>query len=166
MPKRSKIPEDVRLFIVERLAVFDTPQIVAEAVKAEFCLQITRQIIEKYDPTKVNGANVCARFRERFFRIREKFRRDLDDIPIASKAVRLRRLDQMATALQDQGNYLGAAQLLEQAAKEMGGFYMRAAEASNKVNEPLEPKHPGHDVLREIAERYAFPVANGGEKKH
>ena len=119
MPKRSKIPEDVRVFIVERLAIFDTPQVVAEAVKAEFRLQITRQIIEKYDPTKVNGANVRAKFREHFFRIREKFRPDLDDIPIASKAVRLRRLDQMCETAMEAGAIREAADLLEQAAKDI-----------------------------------------------
>ena len=46
MLKKTALPDDVRLFIVERLACFDAPKAVAEAVKAEFGLDVSRQAIE------------------------------------------------------------------------------------------------------------------------
>jgi len=166
MPKRSKIPENVRLFIVERLAVFDSPKTVAEAIQAEFGLQIARQTVEKYDPTKVNGAEVGAKFREHFYRVREKFRRDLNDIPIANKAVRLRRLDRMERRFEEMGNLLAAAQLLEQAAKEVGGVYVGRGGmiATPEPEGPREPQDLPADHLAEISERFArgLRIVQGG----
>jgi hypothetical protein len=52
------------------------------------------------------------------------FRRDIDEIPIASKAVRLRALDRMARASEEGKDFGRAAELLEQAAKEVGGVYV------------------------------------------
>jgi hypothetical protein len=97
--------------------------------------------------------------------VRQKFRTDLDDIPVASKAVRLRILDRMARKFEDRGNFLAAAQLLEQAAKEMGGMYVGRAGAIPYAKpgepEPLKPRHPGAARMAEMAERYGLKVIEG-----
>ncbi|HDT2575492.1 TPA: DUF2280 domain-containing protein, partial [Citrobacter freundii] len=46
---------EVKAFIVQSLACFDTPSQVVELVKKEFGLSITRQQVESHDPTKANG---------------------------------------------------------------------------------------------------------------
>jgi hypothetical protein len=77
MPRKSELPSEVRRFIVERLAYFDSPTIEVEAVKKGFGLTVDRQTVERYDPSKVAGQNLAAALRERFYKVREKFRADL-----------------------------------------------------------------------------------------
>lgn len=43
---------EVKAFIVQALACFDTPSQVAEQVKKEFGLEVSRQQVESHDPTK------------------------------------------------------------------------------------------------------------------
>jgi hypothetical protein len=46
---------EVKVFIVQALACFDTPSQVVAAVKTEFGIEITRQQCETHDPTKFAG---------------------------------------------------------------------------------------------------------------
>jgi hypothetical protein len=168
MARTSILSDKIRLFIVERLAVFDSPQTVAAAVKNEFGLVISRQAVEAYDPTRKAGQRLSPKLREHFYRTRQKFRRDIDDIPLASKAARLAALSRMAERFEEMGNYLGAAALIEQAAKEVGGVYVGRAggvEGSAQQSGSAEPRYLGADRLNEIAARFAkrLMVVEGGK---
>jgi len=109
--------------IVQRLARFDTPGQVVKVMKAEYGLDLSPQRVQFYDPTSKNGAALSEDLKALFKETRDKFLKELDGIPIYNRAVRLRRLDRMATAAEDRGNIVLAAQLLEQAAKESGGAF-------------------------------------------
>ena len=91
MATKSDLSEDIKLFIVEHLACFDSPSVVVVEVEKEFGRKIARQTIEAYDPTKVQGRNLSAKLREHFSKVRNGFLRDLDEVPIAIKAVRVLR---------------------------------------------------------------------------
>jgi hypothetical protein len=91
----AALKEPVKMFIVQSLACFDTPQQVAEAVKQEYGIEITRQQVALYDPTKVAGRNLSKKLRELFESTRKSFRENVEDIPIANKAFRLRELQKM-----------------------------------------------------------------------
>lgn len=114
---------EVKGFIVQALACFDTPTQVAQSVKQEFGIEVTRQQVAQSDPTKVAGANLSKKWRELFEETRKRFREETAEIPIANKAYRLRALDRMATKAEGMKNMALAAQFMEQAAKEMGGAY-------------------------------------------
>lgn len=114
---------EVKAFIVQSLACFDTPSQVVEAVKKEFGLTITRQQVESHDPTKANGKGLAQKWVEMFNAIRGRFQNEISDIPIANKAYRLRALDRMATKTEGMKNFAMTAQLIEQAAKEVGDAY-------------------------------------------
>lgn len=86
---------EVKAFIVQSLACFDTPSQVVELVKKEFGLSITRQQVESHDPTKANGRGLAQKWVELFHETRKRFQTELSDIPIANKAYRLRALDRM-----------------------------------------------------------------------
>ena len=88
---------EVKAFIVQSLACFDTPSQVVELVKKEFGLSITRQQVESHDPTKANGRGLAQKWVELFQETRKRFQTELSDIPIANKAYRLRALDRMMT---------------------------------------------------------------------
>ncbi|MDK1749420.1 DUF2280 domain-containing protein [Klebsiella pneumoniae] len=114
---------EVKAFIVQSLACFDTPSQVVESVKKEFGLCITRQQVESHDPTKANGRGLAQKWADMFNATRERFQNEISDIPIANKAYRLRVLQRMSTTAENMKNIGMTAQLLEQAAKEVGEAY-------------------------------------------
>lgn len=117
------LPIEIKAFIVQGLACFDTPTQVAQAVKQEFDFEVSRHQVAQHDPTKVAGRSLAQKWVDLFEDTRKKFREEVADIPIANKAVRLRALDRMATKAEGMKNMALAAQLMEQAAKEMGNAY-------------------------------------------
>lgn len=114
---------EVKAFIVQSLACFDTPSQVVESVKKEFGLSITRQQVESHDPTKANGRGLAQKWVGMFNATRERFQNEISDIPIANKAYRLRVLDRMATRAEGMKNLALTAEIIEQAAKECGDAY-------------------------------------------
>ena len=159
MAAKSDLSDDIKLFIVEHLACFDSPSVVASAVEKEFGRKVARQTIEAYDPTKVQGRNLSAKLREYFSKVRGSFLHDLDTVAIASKAFRLRMLERMARHLEERSNVLGAAQLLEQAAKEVGGVYVGRGGAipddKRLGQNDTEPADAVTDRLAELGESFA-----------
>lgn len=124
---------EVKAFIVQALACFDTPSQVVESVKKEFGIEVSRQQCESHDPTKFAGRGLGAKWVELFHDARKRFREETSDIPIANRAYRLRTLGRMAERAESLKNMALTAQLLEQAAKEVGDVY---------VNRRLEPEKP------------------------
>jgi hypothetical protein len=123
MPTSEELPGPVKAFIVQQLACFYGPSQVVKAVKEEFGIEVSRQRVHFYDPTKRAGRALNEELKALFFETREKAKQDLDSIPSYHKAIRLQRLDAMITTAIERGNVPLAAQLLEQAAKESGGAY-------------------------------------------
>lgn len=119
----AALKPDVKAFIVQALACFDTPSQVVESVHKEFGIAITRQQVESHDPTKVSGKGLAQKWVELFQETRKRFQTELSDIPIANKAYRLRALDRMMTKAESMKNMALAASLMEQAAKECGDAY-------------------------------------------
>lgn len=91
----AALKEPVKIFIVQSLASFDTPQQVADAVKQRFKIEITRQQCENYDPTKYGGRNLSKKLKDLFHKTREEFRANIYDIPLSNKAYRLKELQRM-----------------------------------------------------------------------
>lgn len=114
---------EVKAFIVQAIACFDTPSQVVKAVQIEFNLNITRQQVESHDPTKANGKKLAQKWVELFHFTRERLQNEISGIPIANKACRLRSLDRMVAQAEGAKNYGMAAHLIEQAAKEVGDAY-------------------------------------------
>jgi len=134
---KPNISEAAKTFIVQSLACFDTPSVVAAALQAEYGVTISRQAIEGYDPTKAAGARVANRWKEVFDATREAYLVDLAKIGISHKAVRLRVLQRMVDKAEDKGNSALVAQMLEQAAKEMGGAFTNRREMTGKEGAPV-----------------------------
>lgn len=93
----------------------------ADQVKELYGLEIGRQSIQHYDPTK--GDKPAEKWCQLFEATRAKFLDDTATIAISQRSFRLSRLDRMARAAEKVRNYALAAALHEQAAKEMGGSF-------------------------------------------
>ena len=124
--------DEMRAFVVQCLACFDTPATVVASVKREFGLSVTPQAVEAYDPTKRAGRKLSERWRLLFEATREAFLTSTATIGISHKAVRLRILNRMAANAEDMGNMSLAAQLLEQAAKECGDAFTNRRELTGR----------------------------------
>lgn len=119
----AALKPEVKAAIVQMLACYDTPSQVVEAVQKDFGIAITRQQVETHDPTKVSGKTLAKKWVELFNLTRDRFLNEISDIPIANKAYRLRVLQRMSTTAEGMKNLGMTAQLLEQAAKEVGEAY-------------------------------------------
>ncbi|MBF8793460.1 DUF2280 domain-containing protein [Pseudomonas monteilii] len=129
----AALRSEVKAFIVQALACFDSPSQVVEAVKKEFGVEVSRQQCESHDPTKYAGRGLAQKWIDLFHECRKRFREETADIPIANKAFRLRGLGRMAEKAENMRNLALTAQLYEQAAKECGDMY---------VNRKIEPDKP------------------------
>lgn len=119
----AKLNDDARTFVVQSLACFDAPSVVAAAVKKEFGFTITPQAVEAYDPTKRAGAKLAEKWKAIFEETRKAFLEDTSKIAASHRAVRLRALQRMAEKAEGVGNMALAASLYEQCAKEMGNAF-------------------------------------------
>jgi hypothetical protein len=152
----AALKEDVKAFIVQALACFDKPSQVATAVKDEFKIEVTRQQVESYDPTKYAGRTLNIKWRTLFEDTRKRFREETAEIGIANRAARLRALDRMADKAESKGNLPLAMQIIEQAAKEVGDVYVnrrldppKALAGTNEGGIPAAPEYvlkPDEDV--------------------
>ena len=119
----AALKPEVKAYIIQMLACYDTPSQVVEAVQKDFGIAITRQQVETHDPTKVSGKSLAKKWVDLFNLTRDRFLNEISDIPIANKAYRLRALDRMMTKAESMRNMALAASLMEQAAKECGDAY-------------------------------------------
>jgi hypothetical protein len=119
---------NIKTFIVQALACFDSPSHVAKAVLHEFGIAVSRQQIEIHDPTKRCSKGLARRWVILFTDTRCAFLKAIANIPIASRSYRLRALGRMLEEVERRGNLVLAAKLLEQAAKDVG-----ASSADNRA---------------------------------
>lgn len=131
----AALKETDKMFIVQRLACFDTPSQVVERVKLELDIEVTRQQVMAYNPLAISGKRLSQDLQDLFFSTRKAFQENLLDIPIANKSVRLKELQAI---FENAGsNRVLKMDALQQAAKEMGGMF---------ENQRLEKDEPKDDV--------------------
>jgi hypothetical protein len=130
----AKLTEPIQHFIVEQLAFYKSPSQVAELVKEEFEVEVTRQLVRTYNPTQNPVA--AKRWAAIFEATRKRFLETIADIPIANQAYRLNEIQSL---------YLGAGrnaglkkELLEHAAKEVGGMFTNRREISGQGGAPIQ----------------------------
>lgn len=161
-----ELSDDVKRFIVSELACYETPKGVCARLIEEFDIDITRQRVHRYDPTKKAGEDLSEALKVHFFKVRKAFIEETDDIPVSHKAYRLRMLQKAVEKMRDVGNFIGMADLLERAAKEMGEAYTNKHkhEHTGKDGEPLPLAAPTI-VLTGAPQPASAPEAVGGIRK-
>ena len=89
------------------------------AVEAEFSLKVTRNQVQCYDPLTHAGRSLSAPLRKLFFDTRERFVEELEQLPLAHRATRLHRLEQIYRDAENAGNLKGRIAAILAAQKEM-----------------------------------------------
>ena len=131
----ATLKEPIKIFIVQSLACRDTPQEVADAVKQEFGIQIERQQVAAYDPTKARGKDLSKKFVDLFHKTRTDFDAGLIDIPIAQKYYRLKQYQKHLE--KNARNTVMSLNIMKQAAQDLGGQFTNRQELTGKDGEPL-----------------------------
>jgi hypothetical protein len=124
---RPRLSDEVKTFIVQRLACYETPSRVAAAVRLNFGIDIDRRRVFDYDPKSAPAQ----RWIDLHAATRARLLADVSDIAVAQKVIRLQMLDRFAQQAEDENQHDKAAKYLAQAARECGGFYDK---------QPLHPK--------------------------
>jgi hypothetical protein len=130
---RTTLTDEIKQFIVKGLACYDTPSQVAEAVNLMFGVTISRQRVYRYDPD--NPRPPAQRWRDLHAATRQALLRELAEIGIAHRTVRLRRLDRLECR-SERNNVTTALKCLELAAKECGGMYEKRRPIAPQVTVP------------------------------
>ena len=143
----AALSSEVKAFIVQALACFDTPSQVAEAVKREFSVEVSRQQVESHDPTKRCSKTLAKRWVEMFHDARKRFREETTEIPIANRAFRLRAMNRFVEKAETMKNIGLAMQILEQAAKEVGDVYVNRQTKNENPHDNLAPTRVQVDVV-------------------
>lgn len=148
------LPENVKVFVVQSLACFDPPSVVAEAVDQEFGLTLARAQVETYDPTKKAGRKLGKRLRAVFETTRQAFLEDAGRVAIAHRAVRLRVLNRLIAKAEERGEIALAARLLELAAKEAGEGRRPEPGAPEGAAPPAVSREELAEAVRHVRERF------------
>lgn len=130
---KQVLPTKVKRFIVKMNAYGDSPSEVVRAVAQEFSLDVTPQIVQRYDPTKVPGETLSKVLRELFYATRKAFCESPDTLPMAQKAIRLQRLDAIHEKASEAGTLKIAATAIDLARKEMMGLQLGDGEGITGV---------------------------------
>ena len=138
------LSRDQKVWIIKALAGFLSPKETADAFAKEFGVVVSRQTVDYYTPRA--SSRLGKEWRDIFARLREEYLEDLSQIPIASEAYRLRRLQQLHVQASEAGFRPEAAEYLAQAAKERGGSFTNSRRfmgtAADGRNTPLLPVFP------------------------
>ncbi|CAI8933718.1 DUF2280 domain-containing protein [Pseudomonas serboccidentalis] len=143
----AALKDEVKRFIVQALACFDTPTQVVQAVKETFGVEVSRQQCEQYDPTKHAGRDLGVKWKVVFEDTRKRFREETAEIPIANRAFRLRAMNRFVERAETMKNIGLAMQILEQAAKEVGDVYVNRHRKDELGDEPAIPTRIQVDVV-------------------
>jgi hypothetical protein len=134
---RNTLPHKVQKFIVEQNACDEKPSDVVKAVKEEFGVDVTRQAVERYDPTKAYGAHLRQALVDYYWEVREKYEQQEEKRGIGSISYRLRRLGVLERTAFARGNSLEARECMKQAAEDKGGKYTNRREMTGANGGPI-----------------------------
>lgn len=161
-------------FVVKRLAVFDRPSQVRDALKDRHGVEASLAQLAHYDPTNTNGQSLASDLKTLFWETREAFINMETGAATRYKARRLRELERIVERLKTKAddmaeidNHLGEMEALaeirdtlEQVAKETGEKYTAPAllrrDGQNR-NTEVDTILERMDAMREEAPEYEPP---------
>lgn len=126
----SQVTDEHIEFIVTCLAHFYTTDEVLDRFALEFGKHIDRKTCNKLNPQLKSSRNLDSKWVDLFHVERAGYVEQEQHIPIANRAVRLRRYEEEYHDAEDTNTRL---KILEQAAKEVGGLYTNKTEIKQEL---------------------------------
>jgi hypothetical protein len=125
------LTNEQKAFVVSAFARFEGVAEVCRSFKDEFELDLPKPHALAYNP---GGANYrgAPKWRDLFELERKTFLANVNSIGIAHKTVRIQRLEHLCVIAMERKNVKLAAELMEQAAKEMGEVFTNRREVKSE----------------------------------
>jgi hypothetical protein len=121
--KQSKgkrtLPRSCPESIVMYLATGYSPSEIRTLIKDEFGIEVSGGVISYYDPRHIAGAKLKQDLKDLFYSTHRKFIENLQDIPIAHAATRLRYLNAVVNKGFDSGDYKSIVNAVKESRIEM-----------------------------------------------
>ncbi len=135
----NKLNDEQRAFLVREIACFARPTEAAEALFAEYGIEVTATNVEKYDYTKRAGRRCAKKWKVLLKATRAAFIKNIANrVPHAHKSYRIKKLAKAADDFERVGNWMQMANMLEKVAKEIGGAYTNRFEHTGKDGGPIK----------------------------
>lgn len=130
--------------------MYATPTEVALAFKEQFGVIIGRDQVAKYDPTGAAAHKLADKWKQRYTLTREAFDKETRGSRIASRAWRIKRLEELERTASRKSMIAEARACLEQAAKEVGDSYtnIQRIKHTGSVKTAIEHRLP--DEVRSL----------------
>jgi hypothetical protein len=145
--------------IVVLFAQFQTVTAIVKAIKDEFGVEMDRRDVAHYDCGKPK-ARVGRRLRELYVAAREAYVGHTSSVAIAHQNHRLRLIERAIEGAERSRDWGAVKQLLELAAKEMGGVLTNVSKVEHQG--AVEHRHMSVDDARtELAQRLATALDGG-----
>ena len=120
----ARLTEEAKIYVVTGLACYRQPWELIEGLKEEFDIDgVSHQQLLVYNPERSGRKKIAKKWVKLHDRTRENFLKEVEDVPIAHKAYRIRELQTIYDKYKRRKNYIAAQAVLEQAAKEMNNAY-------------------------------------------
>ena len=154
----------VQRLIVQRLACDHFPSEIAREVQDAFGVTVTLSQIAYYNPRSA-GTDLSKDLRRLYSRTRRRYLHDMKDLSLAHRPARIRKLERYVEKLEARGNVALAAQLVQQAAKEMETASLELDDASPYLPAPLRIEEETDDErrAREAAAAASYDRQRRGE---
>ena len=141
-----------KIFIIQQLAMWVEPSEIKKALEEDFKIEPTLSQICYYDP---KYGKISAELKALYEETRENFTKEIESIPIANEAYRLKVLQRRLSSQLSQRvvNDKLVMELCEQAAKERGRMYTNRREITGANGKPLfkdDPVVTARDVRDEL----------------
>lgn len=90
--KKVRTPLWLKRKIVIALAKYTQPSALAEDIQKVYGVRMSVQAIARFDASTVNGAKSAKALKDLFWKTREEFNKNIEELPMASMAFRLEAL--------------------------------------------------------------------------
>lgn len=162
-PKAQAMDDKVRAYIVTRMACYDSVKDI-HASLVEMGIDITPQAVSRYNPENVNGP--APKWKALFDQAREDFLRSMSKEPLFNRQFRMRKLHTIFEKHMAKAQYVLAAQILEQAAKEAGNVYTNVAKVQgNLLGQPPIVETTPDERRNMLADRLKDAIASRAPKQ-
>lgn len=118
-----KLTRDLQRKVTARLASFESVPEICSWLEEEHGIEISRSSIYRYDPTNNSHGDLRAELVDFFWDTRRQYLDNVQSVPIAHQRYRMEQAQKALESAQEEGDYYNVKQILEYAAKDLGGKY-------------------------------------------
>jgi hypothetical protein len=122
---QTRLTDRQKIYVVRRLAAFDKPGEIREALAREFGVTISIKSVEGYNPCLSAGRHLAQRWTDLFAQAREAYLASTAEIGVTHKAVRIRRRERLVDRAEEAGQFKAASDILDAIAKDVGDLDRR-----------------------------------------